>query len=167
MKDLCLQLLNARSENEVTSILNNNSVVFDQKNWCPVDGKDNNFGQIDAQGKNPERALVEKITNSIDAVLLKECKKRGIDPTSADAPKTINQALELFFEIEQGDLSSITEEKRDLLASLIYVVAEDFNSKKANFYFIDKGDGQDPENFKDTFLKIGGNKASTYFVHGR
>ena len=167
MYDLCVSLLQAKNEKEVENIIYNNSNIFQQNNWFPVDGKDNNFGQIDAQGKNPERALVEKITNSIDAVLLKECKSRGLNPTSPEAPKTINQALELFFEIEQGDLSSITEEKRDLLASMIYVIAEDFNTKKANFYFIDKGDGQNPENFKDTFLKIGGNKASTYFVHGR
>ncbi|GEM_PF-3511327 len=167
MKNLFFRLLNAQDEESVTKLINNNSQTFAQKNWFPVDNNDNNFGLIESQGKNPERALIEKITNAIDAVLIRECKARKIDPESSSAPKSIKQALELFFKIENGDLNSITKEKKDKLASLIYVVAENFKDKRANFYLIDKGEGQSPKKFKETFLKFGGNKSKTYFVHGR
>lgn len=167
MKDLCYLLLQAGNENDVTKIIEENSSLFSQKNWFPIDGNDNNFGLIEAQGRSPERALIEKVTNAIDAVLLKECRNREIIPTSEVAPKTIRQALEQFFSIEDGDLSTISEERKDVLASLIYVIAENLKDKKANFYILDKGEGQSPSNFKTTFLKFGGNKANTYFVHGR
>lgn len=167
MFDLCLKILRAGNEDEITSIIKNSPEIFNKDNWHPLDDKENNFGEIEAQGRNPERALVEKITNGIDAILMKECRDRGIDPESTDAPKSINEALDLFFDIEDGDLSSIPEDKKDRLASLIYVVAENLHNRIANFYIFDKGEGQNPEKFKETFLKIGGNKAKTYFVHGR
>ncbi|MBI3619834.1 hypothetical protein HY214_01675 [Candidatus Roizmanbacteria bacterium] len=166
-KPLCIQLLQAQDEDEVTKIIRTNPSVFEQGNWLPIDGRQDNFGLVEAQGRNPERALIEKITNAIDAVLIKECKERQKDPESKQAPRTIKEALELFFNIEDGDLSSLSEDKRDRLASLIYVVAENLEEKHANFYIFDKGEGQSPENFKNTFLKFGGNKAKTYFVHGR
>ncbi len=167
MEDLCFRLLFAKSEAEVREIVEKDPIFSTQDNWAYINNQDNNFGIIDSQGRNPERALIEKITNSIDAVLLKECKSRNIDPGSNQAPTSINDALTTFFDIEQGNLSTISEEKRDKLSSLIYVIAENLKDKKANFYFIDKGEGQTPLNFKNTFLKFGGNKASTRFVHGR
>lgn len=167
MFELFLKIIRAKNENEITSLIENTSELRKKDNWHPLDDKENNFGEIEVQGRNPERALVEKITNSIDAILIKECKNRGIDPESSDAPKTINEALSLFFDIEGGDLSSISEDKKDRLASLIYVVAENLNNKVANFYIFDRGEGQHPDRFKDTFLKIGGNKTKIYFVHGR
>lgn len=166
-KSLCIQLLHAQNEDEVTKIIEKNPSIFEQGNWLPIDNRQDNFGLVEAQGRNPERALIEKITNAIDAVLIKECKERQIDPESEKAPRTIKEALELFFNIEDGDLSSLSEDKRDRLASLIYVVAENFEERQANFYIFDKGEGQKPVNFKNTFLKFGGNKAKTYFVHGR
>ncbi|MCX7881102.1 MAG: hypothetical protein N2482_01140 [Patescibacteria group bacterium] len=167
MFNLFLKILQARNEEDVTSIIKNNSELSNKSNWHPLDDKENNFGEIEAQGRNPERALIEKITNGIDAILMKECRDRGIDPESPNAPKTINEALSLFFNIEEGDLSSIPEDKKDKLASLIYVVAENLENKTANFYIFDKGEGQHSDKFKDTFLKLGGNKSKTYFVHGR
>jgi len=167
MKNLCLQLLKAQNEGGVSKIIEQNPSLFSQKNWHPIDNNDNNFGLIEALGRSPERALVEKITNAIDAVLVKECRARKIKPESSSAPRTIKQALEMFFDIENGDLSSISEDKKDKLASLIYVIVENMGDKRANFYIIDKGEGQRPEDFRDTFLKFGGNKAKIYFVHGR
>lgn len=166
-KSLGIQLLQAQSEDEVTEIIRTNPSVFEQENWLPIDDRPDNFGLVEAQGRNPEKALIEKITNAIDAVLIKECKERQIQPESDQAPRTIKEALELFFNIEDGDLSSLSKDKRDQLASLIYVVAENLEDRHANFYILDKGEGQNPNNFKKTFLKFGGNKAKTYFVHGR
>jgi hypothetical protein len=40
------------------------------------------FGIVRNQQSNPIVALVEKVTNSIDAVLMKRCYEEGIDPSS-------------------------------------------------------------------------------------
>jgi len=99
MKDLYFQLLKAKNEDEVSLIIKNNPTLFTQNNWLPIDGNDNNFGLIEAQGRNPERALIEKITNAIDAVLMNECRIRGIEPESTQAPRSINEALKIFYDI--------------------------------------------------------------------
>lgn len=167
MYSILQKIILAKTENEITALIEQYPDIFNQKNWKPIGAQENNFGTIEAQGKYSERAMVEKITNSIDAVLLREARARGIDPDSEDAPKSIPQALEMFFDIEMGDLSTLSRSKKDELASQIYVIAENFAKHKGNFYIIDQGEGQSPENFEKTFLKFGGNKANTQFVHGR
>ena len=66
-------------------------------NWQPLGGNDNNYGIVENQQANPVAALIEKITNSIDAVLTKKCLKAGIDPKSKDAPQSMEKAKETFF----------------------------------------------------------------------
>lgn len=165
MKQICLSLLNARSEAEVQSIIQKNSTFFCASNWKPF--PDGSYGTIESQGKDPHRTLVEKITNAIDAILLRECIQLKIDPESKEAPRSINDALKIFFDIDYGDITGIPEDKIDRLASQIYLIAENLRDKKANIYIMDKGEGQEPENFKNTFLKFGGNKVKIFFVHGR
>lgn len=165
MKNICLLLLKARSEAEVTSVIQANPKFFSQENWRPF--PDGNFGTIESQGNDPHKALVEKITNAIDAILLRECAKLNIDPESADAPATISEAVDKFFGVEGGDITGTTKDKIDRLASQIYLVVESINNKRGNIYVIDKGEGQDPINFKNTFLKFGGNKVKIFFLHGR
>jgi hypothetical protein len=163
-EELVFELLKAQSEDQVSSILLRNE-IFKQENWTEF--PEGNFGVIESQGRDPHRALVEKVTNSIDAVLLRECYKKGINPESSNAPKSISKAVELFFKVEAGDISGITEDKRDMLASQIYLIADKLKNKRANIFIIDQGEGQDPESFKETFLKFGGNKVRVYFLHGR
>ena len=67
---------------------------------------------LENQQNNPIPALVEKITNSLDAILLNECKKRGIDPKSKEAPKRMSAAVEKFFGIRNGDFSEVIKTKR-------------------------------------------------------
>ncbi len=164
---VCKKLLEAKDEIQVSNIIDKAIQTLDGIGWHPIGDTENNFGIIESQGKNPERALVEKITNSIDAVLIRECKKRGTNPESSNAPKSIKAALNDFFGIIDNDLSGLSEDKKDLLASLIYVIAENKKNKEANIYFLDRGEGRNPNEFRSTFLKFGGNKADTYFVHGR
>lgn len=165
MKNICLLLLKAKSEEQVTSIIQSNPDFFAPTNWESF--PDGSYGTIDSQGRDPNRALVEKITNAIDAILLKECIKLDIGPESAESPSTIVGAVERFFGIDSGDITGLTKDKIDRLASQIYLIAENIKDRRANIYIIDKGEGQDPKHFKKTFLKFGGNKVKTLFVHGR
>lgn len=165
MKQICFSLLNAKSEEEVEEIIRNNRTFFAQENWKPF--PDGSFGTIESQGRDPHRAIVEKLTNAIDAILLRECLKRKINPESKEAPQSINEALKLFFDIDDGDIVGLPKDKIDRLASQIYLVAENLRDKKASIYIVDKGEGQEPANFKNTFLKFGGNKVKVFFVHGR
>jgi len=46
---------------------------------------------------------------------LKECKLRGIDPKGPSAPKSIQEAVELFFEIKNADFRDLQEKKDENL----------------------------------------------------
>jgi len=166
MENIFLQLLSFKTEKEVSDFLNNNKVFKDRENWKVLGKIENNKGTIESQGNNPIKALVEKITNSIDAILMKECYKKNIDPKSQTAPKSVKEALKKFFNIEDSFIS-LSKDSIDKLASQIYVVTENFINKSANIYIIDKGEGQKPEDFEETFLSMGGNKDDIFFTHGR
>jgi len=163
---LLLELVKAKDENAVDSILSNNQYVKTLK-WWPFNGDKSNFSHINNQQSDPVNALTEKIINSIDALLLKECKAAGIDPESKAAPLTMKEAVERFFAIKDGDLSILDDEKRRELAEKIQVIAEGALDNP-NIIIADSGEGQNPKDFKSTLLALSkGNKLKIQFVQGK
>lgn len=166
-KKLFMQLFGARSENDVHRIIESDPLLANEKNWKPYGGYESNFNTINNQAKNPIAALAEKPINSIDALLLKECKLRGIDPESNKAPKTMKEAVELFFGIKSGDFSDLADNERRRLAENIHIIAEG-ERKRPNLLIADRGEGQHPDDFEHTFLSLHrGNKNKILFVQGK
>jgi hypothetical protein len=166
-KKLLMQLVNARSENEVRKIIDSDPLLANEENWKPYGGYESNFNTINNQAKNSVAALAEKPINSIDALLLKECKLRGIDPESKQAAKSMKDAVELFFGIKSGDFSDHADKERRRLAANIQIIAEG-DRKKPNLIIADKGEGQHPDDFENTFLSLHrGNKNKIPFVQGK
>ena len=74
-------LLKAESESEVEEALKKSDYNGDDSNlWQPFGGFGMNLNQINNQQSDATAALVEKLINSIDAVLMAECYQAGIDP---------------------------------------------------------------------------------------
>ncbi len=126
-----------------------------------------NLNQINNQQSDATGALVEKLINSIDAVLMAECYNAGIDPKGADAPRTMADAVDRLFKVKDGRLENLTPTERTKLAERIHFVAT--GTKKDPCYLVvDRGEGQTPESFKDTFLSLTKqNKDDIPFVQGR
>src|SRR5215210_2966278 len=101
LEQLFWSLFNAENEDELHQIVKANHILRDENNWFPYGGlnKDDrtNFGTFENQQPHPIPALVEKITNSIDTLLLKYCRLAGISPKSPSAPKSMQEAVEKFF----------------------------------------------------------------------
>jgi hypothetical protein len=87
----------------------------DPSAWKYYGDMENNFSTIGNQQRSPAAALVEKLINSVDAVLIKECISRGISPQSTKAPQSIQQALKEFFIIREGNLAMLRSMKEDFL----------------------------------------------------
>src|ERR1051325_8587568 len=68
--------------------------------WSPLGGNERNFGVIENQQSSPIAALIEKITNSIDAILMRKCYEAGVDPKCSAAPKSMEEAIHRFFNPE-------------------------------------------------------------------
>ena len=164
MKQLFTELYFAKTEDDVDKIINNQPDIFKQENWSPLGSNENNFGVIENQQSTPIAALIEKITNSIDAVLMKKCLEVGTDPKSEQAPKSMEEAKMRFFENHgHWDLPSYRKQQ----AENIQIIA-DGPRLNTSLIIYDDGEGQHPKDFENTFLSLlYGNKNEIHFVQGK
>lgn len=161
LNDLFHNLYNADTEVEVDNILESLDWNF---SWRPYGDNKGNFGVIENQQASAIPAIVEKITNSIDAILMRHCYEKGIDPKSPTAPKSVDKAISTFFlNSENWDLTS----ERSKQAESIQIIASG-PRKNTSLVIYDDGEGQHPENFPDTFLSLlTRNKNEIPFVQGK
>lgn len=165
--ELAIMLAKAETEQEIINILKADGCWDDLRRWQSLGGNDNNFSIIGNQQSSPDNAFMEKIMNSEDACLIKECLIRGIDPQGPEAPKSIDEALEKFYGIKRGGLMMLDAAKRTELASNIVVAATE-RDKQINLCIADRGEGQTPNRMKDTILSISkSNKLKIPFVQGK
>ena len=66
-QDLFYKVFNCNTEAEIQILFKSETNIFDNKNWYPLGDNENNYGIIENQQASPIAALIEKITNSIDA----------------------------------------------------------------------------------------------------
>ncbi len=161
---LFMNLYSSSTEDEVDKVINNNPSIFNQSNWYPFGENESYFGVIENQQSSPIPALVEKITNSIDAILTKKCIIAGINPKSSAAPKSMDEAIQKFFPKHKNwDLSSFRKKQSEDIQ--ILADGPKFNT---SLIIYDDGEGQDPSNFEMTFLSLlRGNKNEILFVQGK
>jgi len=173
--NLCMSLLKADSEDEVVTILTAAGYWQDPKSWRFFDDNENNYSSIGNQASHSDAALVEKIVNSVDARLIGECLSRGIDPAGENAPRTIREAVSLFFEENPdtstaGLISEWSDAKRRQIAKGIAVCATGATPKKGNpcITIADEGEGQTPSMIPGTFMSLTrSNKLRIHFVQGK
>ncbi len=160
-------LLQAETEDAVTAILSNAGYLVDDESvWQPL-GFENNFSTIGNQQSDASAALVEKIINSIDAMLMAKCFELGIDPEGPDAPQTMTEAVERFFAVREGRLSNLSGREQSALAENINVVAVG-SKQNPGYLIIDRGEGQTPARFPDTLVSLQrSNKMRIPFVQGK
>ncbi len=171
MESLFWKIFNAETEEELHRLVMTNPLLCEENNWFPYGGlnKDDrtNFGTFENQQPSPIPALVEKITNSIDAILLKYCRIFGKDPKDPLAPKSMQEAVQEFFGIKNGDFSETGEERRREIAEYIQIVATG-DKDTPSLLVYDDGEGQHPDDFPNTFLSLRrNNKTDIRFVQGK
>ena len=163
-KQLFLLLYGAQTEEELNTIIKEHEEIFKNENWVPIGNNESNYGIIENQQSNPIAALVEKVTNSMDALLTKKCLEAGINPESDQAPKSMDEAITRFYpDHKQWDLTTWRRKQ----AEEIQVVA-DGPPRNTSVIIYDNGEGQHPEKFHETFLSlVRGNKNKIMFVQGK
>ena len=161
---LFFQLYQAQAEAEVDKVMYNYANGNDYV-WCPLGDNKNNFGVIENQQSSPIAALIEKITNSIDAILMRRCHEKRIDPRSEQAPQTMHQAIEYLFSSEHKNWN-LVRPRRDQAKSIQIIASGP--KRKPCLLIYDDGEGQHPDDFESTFLSLlKGNKNDIPFVQGK
>src|SRR5262249_36904340 len=136
--------------------------------WKYLGGMPNNQSIVHAQQSSPAAALVEKYTNAADALLLRQCKSRSVDPRSPKAPYSMASAVEEYF----GDLTELPDEKRRAFAETNLLLYATGGKQRPSLSIYDNGEGQLPEAFPTTFCslihgEVGSYKGAIRFVQGR
>ena len=172
-EQLCLDLLRADTEEQVIGLLRQHGYWDDPQVWRPFGDREDNFSTIGNQSRSADGALVEKLVNSVDAVLMGECWSAGIRPNSPEAPQTIPEAVaEFFFDDRSradtlGHVSYWSNAKRRELSQRITLAATGSRSNPS-FTIVDNGEGQTPDSMPETLLSIDKqNKIDIHFVQGK
>ena len=158
------ELFRADREDAVADVIKGHNGFWDPANWIPYGQNESNFGVVENQQASPIPALVEKIINSIDAILMRRCYEEEIDPRSMEAPRSVDAAVTSFFpQSRDWDLKGFRRQQ----AESIQIIA-DGPKLKPSLLVYDDGEGQHPHEFDNTFLSLlRGNKNEIHFVQGK
>ena len=164
MRRLFERLLSAGTEGEVQAILDSEGLTSDDSKWRPYGDNESFYGVVENQQAHPVPALVEKVTNGIDAILEKKVLEDGLDIRSTDAPHSVREALDRYFPDHRNwDLG----DARRRQAGDLQIVASG-PRRDTSLLVYDNGVGQAPDDFPGTFLSLlRGNKNDVHFVQGK
>lgn len=168
-RDLCLKLMKLDDEGDVIKALQQAGYWDSREYWRDFGDNENNFSTAGAQQSDATAAFVEKLINSIDARLMNEVQRAGIDPKSLEAPKSVQEAVAkyLISGDKHGVIKNWTKTEQEEHAALIAVVATG-SKDKPSFTIVDQGEGQTPSNIPDTFMSLNkSNKLNIPFVQGK
>lgn len=167
-RNFCLELAKANSEKDLINILKKHGYWDNESSWTNFGNIENNFSTIGNQQDSADTAIVEKLINSVDAVLTAKCLDLGINPQDEiSTPKSVHEALIKFFDIKEGKIVNLTASERTDLSENIALVATGSKSNPC-YSIIDKGEGQTPMEMPNTFLSVSkSNKIKIPFVQGK
>ncbi|SFD76930.1 hypothetical protein [Salipiger profundus] len=164
MRRLFNRLINSSTESEVQAILDSEGLTSDDSKWRPYGDNESFYGVVENQQAHPVPALVEKVTNGIDAILEKKVLEDGLDIRSSDAPHSVREALDRYFPDHRNwDLGEVRRRQ----AGDLQIVASG-PVRDTSLLVYDNGVGQAPDDFPGTFLSLlRGNKNDVHFVQGK
>ena len=181
VRELLIELLKADREEEVVQALEEAGLWDHEASWRLLGDREDNYATIGAQAVIPEAALAEKITNAIDAVLMRRCREAGIDPKGPDAPTSVRSAVARFFDvnpdasysgsIEAWDPAHILEVARSTTSIALTGDRRKQVDRRRNYpsvSILDRGEGQAPEMQPSTLLSLGNSlKKNIAFTQGK
>ena len=173
MKHLCMKLLCADTEDKVIALLEQYGYWNNSEVWRPFGDRVDNFSTIGNQSSSADGALVEKLVNSVDAVLTGECWSAGIRPNSPKAPRSIPEAVAQFFYGERSKASTLGnvahwDSPTRRLHSQRITLAVTGSRQNPSITIVDDGEGQTPRSMPKTLLSIDKqNKVDVHFVQGK
>ena len=159
-------LLAAETTTEVEKVLDSAGYLNDNSAWRVLGDLEDNGGIVDAQADDAISALAEKITNSVDAVLIDRCRAAGIDPTDPEkSPASYQKAIAQFFPTANPGFS---EQEADSAlpwplppmktGEELISFAVSGEKQSPSISVADQGEGQTPGNFPNTFLSLLGSR---------
>jgi hypothetical protein len=139
-----------------------------QYTWRPVGDNEANYGLINI-GSDPGFALIERVTNAVDAVIEREAARRLAKRGTGTIPSSPREAAELWFQIPGGRVANLGDAKnREPLADQVRVILLEGSQKRRPTVVIrDLGVGLTPAQVPRTILSLSGtNKIDKPYLAG-
>ena len=176
--ELLQALLASETETEVIKALEARGLLEDKPRWRYLGNMPNNQSIVLNQQSTPAAALVEKFTNSQDALLMRYCKAAGIDPRSDKAPASMSDAVDQFLggkadAFSNPDSDTKARDARRAYAEDNLVLYATGTKARPSLSLYDAGEGQLAKDFPATFCSLiygdgsGSYKGAIDFVQGR
>ena len=179
-RKIALALLKAVTAKEVDEVMKSEPLFDDTNNWRPYGNREKNWDSVSAQTSDPVSAFGELIINSIDAILMKHAKTKGmnLEEISEETPKSMTEAVKMFYpSISEGKITTLSPVQKTELAEKCVLIGidraegidrTDEARKFPSYTIVDFGEGQNYDDFPRTFLSLGEkNKETIPFVQGR
>jgi hypothetical protein len=152
-QDLLKELAETRTLGHAKKLVVELEAKFNYR-WRPVGDRENNYGTVSI-GSDPGSALVERITNAIDAVIEGEAARQARKKSKKPLPASSREAVEVWFGLPGGRLANVDTEKRQKLANKIFVRLLSGASKRQPTVEIrDHGIGLSPKLVPSTILSL-------------
>ncbi len=177
--DLLNGLLAAETEEAAVKVLEARGLLTDKSRWKYLGNMPNNESIVLAQQSTAAAALVEKFTNGQDALLLRYCKAKGIDPRDEQkAPGSMADAVDKFLggiaeAFSDPDKDTKAREARRSFAEDNLLLYATGTKERPSLSIYDNGEGQLAKDFPTTFCSLifgsatGSYKGAINFVQGR
>lgn len=176
--ELLQALLTSETETEVIKALEARGLLEDKSRWRYLGNMPNNQSIVLNQQSSAAAALVEKFTNSQDALLMRYCKAAGIDPRSDKAPASMSEAVDKFLgskadAFSNPDSDTKARDARRAYAEDNLVLYATGTKARPSLSLYDAGEGQLSKDFPATFCSLiygdanGSYKGAINFVQGR
>lgn len=172
-------LLTAETEEDAIKVLEAQGLLTDKSRWKYLGNMPNNESIVLAQQSTAAAALVEKFTNGQDALLMRYCKAKGIDPRDEkNAPGSMSDAVEKFLgskaeAFSDADNDTKAREARRAFAEDNLLLYATGTKDRPSLSIYDNGEGQLAKDFPSTFCSLifgsdtGSYKGAINFVQGR
>ncbi len=162
-QELANAVWDAKTPEDVKRILTLARAVYGELKWRAVGDRPNNHGNI-RMGSDPGLALVERITNGIDAVVSLRARTDG-SPTK---PRDPREAGRLWFGVPTSGFNELTAEERRKLGLNVRVrLDESGEGRRPTIVIQDWGEGQTPKQFPKTLVSLNeSNKADQPWTMG-
>src|SRR5437870_9458560 len=143
---LVSRLLTIRTNHDVEDIL----AELPHALWKPLGNKPNNHALINAL-IDPADALVERVTNGLDAVI-----ERKVLLEKREDLQSPRQAVEELFGVPGGHVHQLREdtERRALAGNMVVMVRDSGSDKAPTVAVEDRGVGQHPSDFESTLVSL-------------
>lgn len=150
VEELLKALVGAESVDEAENTVSHFTAATPEAAWVAVGGRPNNRGIIEVSA-NPGRAVVERVTNAIDAVLDAEFQRHDGKPDC----RSPRQAASAWLNVPDDGLSAMSAVERRKLAKLVTVrLAEGDGAARRIIEVFDHGTGLSADEMPSTILSL-------------